>query len=82
MPSKSSNNFSIIYLYCIILRNVNINLRFYIITLCKHMDCRIYMGVFILGNISINLRFYISNVNIRTAAFTSAHLYWGILRLP
>ena len=30
MSSKYSNNFSIIYLYCIILRNVNINLRFYI----------------------------------------------------
>ena len=30
MSSKSSNNFSIIYLYCIILRNFNINLRFYI----------------------------------------------------
>ena len=30
MSSKSSNNFSIIYLYCIMLRNININLRFYI----------------------------------------------------
>ena len=30
MSSKSSNNFSIIYLYCIILRNVIVNFRFYI----------------------------------------------------
>ena len=30
MSSKSSNNFSIIYMYCITLRNVNINLHFYI----------------------------------------------------
>ena len=49
MSSKSSNNFSNIYLSCIILRNVNINLRFYIryvnIWIAAFISAYLYWGI-------------------------------------